>query len=126
MEEGIWDTLPAAESIPMGDGWTGASWIGSREFAQVQMPPNCGIWWRHKLSRLAGHVIDSGVLPLHRDEHIRKEPMAKMTGSLYHLSAFTTRPDGGNPAGVWVGDVLPDPETMQRIAAEVGYSETAF
>jgi PhzF family phenazine biosynthesis protein len=47
-------------------------------------------------------------------------------GSLYRLAAFATRPDGGNPAGVWVGDSLPDPGTMQRIAAEVGFSETAF
>ena len=46
--------------------------------------------------------------------------------NLYRLSAFTTDPAGGNPAGVWIGDVLPDSDTMQRIAAEVGYSETAF
>jgi PhzF family phenazine biosynthesis protein len=46
--------------------------------------------------------------------------------TLYRLSAFTTTPDGGNPAGVWIGDTLPDPATMQRIAAEVGFSETAF
>lgn len=45
---------------------------------------------------------------------------------LYRRSAFTTRPDGGNPAGVWVGDDLPGAAAMQRIAAEVGYSETAF
>ncbi len=42
------------------------------------------------------------------------------------LCAFTTDPTGGNPAGVWVGDRLPDAETMQAIAAEVGFSETAF
>ena len=48
------------------------------------------------------------------------------SGILYRLSAFTTTPDGGNPAGVWVGDVLPEPDIMQRIAAEVGFSETAF
>lgn len=46
--------------------------------------------------------------------------------SLHLLSAFTTDPNGGNPAGVWIGDTLPTPETMQRIAAEVGFSETAF
>ncbi len=48
------------------------------------------------------------------------------TGSLNRVAAFTTNPEGGNPAGVWVGDALPDPEIMQRIAAEVGFSETAF
>ncbi|WP_048308806.1 PhzF family phenazine biosynthesis protein [Halomonas sp. PR-M31] len=49
-----------------------------------------------------------------------------MNGTLYRLSAFTHDPLGGNPAGVWLGETLPDAATMQRIAAEVGYSETAF
>ncbi|MEM1438210.1 MAG: PhzF family phenazine biosynthesis isomerase [Pseudomonadota bacterium] len=47
-------------------------------------------------------------------------------GILHRYAAFTSDPAGGNPAGVWVGDQLPAPEEMQRIAAEVGYSETAF
>ncbi|MGI9174865.1 MAG: PhzF family phenazine biosynthesis protein [Rhodothermales bacterium] len=46
--------------------------------------------------------------------------------TLHRYAAFTTTPTGGNPAGVWVGEALPDPATMQRIAAEVGFSETAF
>lgn len=46
--------------------------------------------------------------------------------NLYRLAAFTTHPEGGNPAGVWVGDEWPDAASMQRIAVEVGYSETAF
>jgi PhzF family phenazine biosynthesis protein len=45
---------------------------------------------------------------------------------LRRYAAFTTIPTGGNPAGVWIGDILPPPQEMQRIAAEVGYSETAF
>jgi PhzF family phenazine biosynthesis protein len=48
------------------------------------------------------------------------------SGSLFRLAAFTTTPAGGNRAGVWLGDALPDPATMQSIAAEVGFSETAF
>lgn len=48
------------------------------------------------------------------------------TGTLYRLSAFTDDPTGGNPAGVWIGEALPPAEVMQQIAAEVGYSETAF
>lgn len=43
-------------------------------------------------------------------------------------SAFAVGPDGGNPAGVAVaadGEVVKE-SAMQRIAAEVGYSETAF
>ena len=47
-------------------------------------------------------------------------------GTLLRLAAFTTDPAGGNPAGVWLGGALPDPAEMQRIAGEVGYSETAF
>ena len=49
-----------------------------------------------------------------------------MTGTLLRLAAFTTDPSGGNPAGVWIGDALPPDDEMQRMAAEVGYSETAF
>jgi len=48
------------------------------------------------------------------------------SGTLYRYTAFSNRPDGGNPAGVWVGDSMPDEATMQRVAAEVGFSETAF
>lgn len=47
-------------------------------------------------------------------------------GLLYRLAAFTRDPQGGNPAGVWIGDALPAPGQMQRLAAEVGFSETAF
>jgi PhzF family phenazine biosynthesis protein len=50
--------------------------------------------------------------------------MAK--GTLYRYTAFARSPEGGNPAGVWVGEALPEPAAMQRIAAEVGFSETAF
>jgi PhzF family phenazine biosynthesis protein len=49
-----------------------------------------------------------------------------MRGILRRYTAFTTVPTGGNPAGVWIGDALPPLREMQRIAAEVGYSETAF
>jgi PhzF family phenazine biosynthesis protein len=54
------------------------------------------------------------------------EHRAVSAGSLHRLAAFTTARSGGNPAGVWVGPELPPSEVMQRIAAEVGYSETAF
>jgi PhzF family phenazine biosynthesis protein len=33
---------------------------------------------------------------------------------------------GGNPAGIVITEVLPSAERMQRVAADVGYSETAF
>ncbi|PMR82203.1 PhzF family phenazine biosynthesis protein [Halomonas urumqiensis] len=49
-----------------------------------------------------------------------------MNETLHRLSAFTQDPEGGNPAGVWLGDTLPQADAMQRIAAEVGYSETIF
>jgi PhzF family phenazine biosynthesis protein len=45
---------------------------------------------------------------------------------VHRLTAFSEDPAGGNPAGVVVSDrPLADVE-MQRIAADVGYSETAF
>ena len=46
--------------------------------------------------------------------------------TLRRYAAFTTDPAGGNPAGVWVGAALPEAGEMQRVAAEVGFSETAF
>jgi PhzF family phenazine biosynthesis protein len=48
------------------------------------------------------------------------------TASLHRYSAFSSSPDGGNPAGVWIGNALPGAAVMQGVAAEVGYSETAF
>lgn len=47
-------------------------------------------------------------------------------GTLHRIAAFTDDAAGGNPAGVWIGAAHPDAATMQAIAADVGYSETAF
>jgi len=41
-------------------------------------------------------------------------------------TAFSADPAGGNPAGVVLDATGLDDAEMQRIAAEVGYSETAF
>jgi PhzF family phenazine biosynthesis protein len=41
-------------------------------------------------------------------------------------AAFTTTPDGGNPAGVVLDAAGLDGSEMQAIAADVGFSETAF
>jgi PhzF family phenazine biosynthesis protein len=48
------------------------------------------------------------------------------TSSLHRLTAFSHSASGGNRAGVWLGEQLPAAVDMQRIATEVGYSETAF
>jgi PhzF family phenazine biosynthesis protein len=42
------------------------------------------------------------------------------------IAAFSDGAEGGNPAGVWIGAALPPAEEMQRLAHEVGFSETAF
>lgn len=42
------------------------------------------------------------------------------------IAAFSDGDTGGNPAGVLIADVLPDAAKMQTVAAEVGFSETAF
>ena len=49
-----------------------------------------------------------------------------MGGVLYRYAAFTTTPDGGNPAGIWIGDTHPSDAEMQRIATDVAYPETIF
>lgn len=48
------------------------------------------------------------------------------TTDVLRYTAFTSRPDGGNPAGVVLDAASLDDEEMLAIAARVGYSETAF
>ena len=72
-----------------------------------------------------GNERNSRKVTAHRERTKSVYAMQAMA-NLYRLSAFTLTPEGGNPAGVWLGDQLPDPADMQRIAAEVGFSETAF
>ncbi|MET0600519.1 MAG: PhzF family phenazine biosynthesis isomerase, partial [Baekduia sp.] len=45
---------------------------------------------------------------------------------ILRLAAFTDTPTGGNPAGVVLDATALDGAAMQAIAADVGYSETAF
>jgi PhzF family phenazine biosynthesis protein len=46
--------------------------------------------------------------------------------NILRIAAFADGHGGGNPAGVWIGAALPSAAQMQRIAAQVGFSETAF
>jgi PhzF family phenazine biosynthesis protein len=45
---------------------------------------------------------------------------------IHKVAAFTKDDQGGNPAGVMIRSALPEEPAMQRIAAEMGYSETVF
>ncbi|MEW7007545.1 PhzF family phenazine biosynthesis protein [Lentilitoribacter sp. EG35] len=42
------------------------------------------------------------------------------------IASFSDGENGGNPAGVAFYDELPSAETMQKLAFDVGFSETAF
>jgi PhzF family phenazine biosynthesis protein len=53
-------------------------------------------------------------------------PIGDDRPTVHRLAAFAHEPGGGNPAGVVVTDVPLDETSMLEIAAEVGYSETAF
>lgn len=46
--------------------------------------------------------------------------------NLRHIAAFSDGDVGGNPAGVWLGDLLPYASVMQRTARDIGFSETVF
>ena len=50
----------------------------------------------------------------------------KGADKVLRFAAFSDGETGGNPARVWIADELPAVAEMQRMAAEVGYSETAF
>ena len=49
-----------------------------------------------------------------------------MIVEILRYAAFSTNPSGGNPAGVVLDATGVDDAEMLRVAAEVGYSETAF
>jgi len=49
-----------------------------------------------------------------------------MSIPLYQVDAFTDQPFGGNPAAVCLPNPSLAPEQMQKIAAEMNLSETAF
>ena len=49
-----------------------------------------------------------------------------MSPQILHYAAFTDRPDGGNPAGVVLDARGLDDARMLAIAAQLGYSESAF
>lgn len=46
--------------------------------------------------------------------------------NIQKIAAFSDGAEGGNPAGVVIADAFPDDARMQAIAAQVGFSETAF
>jgi len=46
--------------------------------------------------------------------------------NILKIAAFAHNNAGGNPAGVVLVDKMPDEDEMLRVAAEVGFSETAF
>jgi PhzF family phenazine biosynthesis protein len=46
--------------------------------------------------------------------------------TVLRIAAFSDGNKGGNPAGIWIGADLPSASDMQAIAADVGFSETAF
>jgi len=49
-----------------------------------------------------------------------------MDSEALRYTAFSDTPDGGNPAGVVLDATGMDDGSMQAVAAEIGYSETAF
>lgn len=46
--------------------------------------------------------------------------------NVQRIAAFSSGQQGGNPAGVVIGDQMPAVDEMQALAARVGYSETVF
>jgi PhzF family phenazine biosynthesis protein len=61
--------------------------------------------------------------------HTKEQAVTQATpnaADVQRIAAFSDGAQGGNPAGVWIGDALPPVAAMQRIAHEIGYSETAF
>ena len=45
---------------------------------------------------------------------------------ILRIAAFSDGDQGGNPAGVWIGEALPSPSEMGTLAHAIGFSETVF
>lgn len=45
---------------------------------------------------------------------------------ILRIAAFSDGDQGGNPAGVWIGEALPPPSEMGSLAHAIGFSETVF
>jgi PhzF family phenazine biosynthesis protein len=60
------------------------------------------------------------------DAHPADPTPPDTTPEVLRLTAFAATPEGGNPAGVVLSAGGLDDAALQAIAAEVGYSETAF
>jgi PhzF family phenazine biosynthesis protein len=82
-------------------------------------------------SRVAPPVIGGPAAATLRKRAARRRratsaPDRERTMTPERIAAFSSGAVGGNPAGVVVCDAMPEPAAMQRLAAEIGYSETAF
>ncbi|QJE01405.1 PhzF family phenazine biosynthesis protein [Massilia forsythiae] len=64
--------------------------------------------------------------PTHADPSACPPAGAPDASSILRIAAFSDGARGGNPAGVWIGAALPPAADMQRLAHDIGYSETAF
>ena len=54
------------------------------------------------------------------------DPFEGIDMKVMKIAAFSDGGSGGNPAGVVIADEFPNDSEMQRVAAEIGYSETVF
>lgn len=57
---------------------------------------------------------------------VRNNGSSKMKVKVYKLNSFAKEKTGGNPAGVVIDADLLSEASMQRVAQQVGFSETAF
>lgn len=71
-------------------------------------------------------LVSTAVLDNNCATSPRRNEHSNMAMDILRLAAFSDADQGGNPAGVWIGEKFPDDAIMQQVAAEVGYSETAF
>lgn len=70
--------------------------------------------------------------PTHRAPSIldgageNRDQAKDMSLNVLRIAAFSQGNQGGNPAGVLISEKLPSAEEMQKIAKDIGFSETAF
>ncbi len=82
--------------------------------------------FRHVPLRPSPYQRSDVSMELHLPGTVTAATTMGITMEVQKFAAFSDGNAGGNGAGVWIGDALPDAATMQATAAAVGLSETAF
>src|SRR5262249_55054270 len=92
----------------------------------VRRPARGRCRWALPISETNHSLQKSSLVDPGRIEHLSRHATETRAMKVLRIAAFCDGGGGGNPAGVVIGQQFPSEAEMRRVAAEVGFSETAF